>query len=160
MDDLKVRDVMTHLVVTLRGSDTVAYAASKLVADRISGAPVIEGGRVVGLVSESDLVRAYTPRRARRGGLTATHAMTFLLSGPGGPNRLDTPVAEVMTTEVITIEPDATVWEAAEALQRYGIRRLPVADQDGILLGIVARSDLIRAMAGLGRSKPRVVAGA
>lgn len=159
MDDVKVRDVMTHLVVILRESDTVGYAASRLMADRISGAPVISEGRVVGLVSESDLVRAYAPRRAKRSHLVPSHAMMFLLGPSGTPGRLDTPVGEIMTTDVITIEPHASVWEAADKLQRYGVRRLPVVDEDGALLGIVARSDLVRALAGLGRPRPRVVAG-
>lgn len=66
MNVLKVTDVMTHLVVTLRPKDTLKHAAQRLLSNRITGAPVVEGGKLVGVVSEADLLHAYTPRARGR----------------------------------------------------------------------------------------------
>jgi CBS domain-containing protein len=52
-----------------------------------------------------------------------------------------------MSCDVVSISPEASVWEAAVTIDRYGVRRLPVIDGDGLVMGVIARSDLIRAMA-------------
>lgn len=57
---MTVSDVMTHLVVTLRPDDAIRRAAQRLLSDRIGGAPVVESGKLVGVLSEADLVRAYS----------------------------------------------------------------------------------------------------
>ena len=144
MNDEKVADVMTHLVVTLRPDDTIPDAANCLLTNRISGAPVVDGGRLVGVVSEADLVKAFTPESSR--GSLPTPLLFLLVRGIPRPKARYTTVGEVMSKEVITIGPNNSIWEAARTIDRHGVRRLPVVDGDNYVVGVLARSDLVRAM--------------
>jgi CBS domain-containing protein len=147
MNAQRVTDVMTHLVVTLRPDDKIPHAAKLLLSNRISGAPVVEDGRLVGVVSEADLVRAYVPP-ARRGSLSAApYPLMLLLVRGSGREAHNISVGDVMTTDVVSIGPDASVWEAASLIGRRGVRRLPVVDTDGYVVGVLTRSDLVRCMA-------------
>lgn len=153
MNELTVNEVMTHLVVTLRREDKIYDAAKRLLSNRISGAPVVEAGRLVGVVSEADLMKAFTPP-ARRGSMVAPFPlMLLLLRGSFRHEAHYSSVGDVMTKDVVTIAPHESVWEAASLIDRYGVRRLPVVDDEGYVIGIVARSDLVRCMA---RSKEHV----
>ncbi len=147
MNALKVTDVMTHLVVTLRPQDTLQQAAKRLLSNRISGAPVVEGGRLVGVVSEADLLKAYAPAPQGRSSFVATAPLMFLLRGGRLRDVEKTTVGDVMTSEVVSITPDANIRLAASLIDRNGVRRLPVIDGEGFVVGVVARSDLVRAMA-------------
>ena len=147
MKEVMVKDVMTHLVVTMRPQDEVTDAAKRLLSNRISGAPVVEGGRLVGVVSEADLVKAFMPP-SRRGFLPAPYPLMFLLvRGTPPPEDRYSTVGDVMTRDVVTIGPSDSIWEAASLIDRYGVRRLPVVDGAGLVIGVLARSDLVRCMA-------------
>lgn len=146
MGELAVRDAMTHLVVAFRPRDKIPYATKRLLSNRISGAPVVEDGRVVGVVSEADLVKAYVPR-TRRASRYPTHPMVALLQGGPRNDVSKATVGDVMTTNVVSIGPDEGIFEAAAVIDHHGVRRLPVTDAGGCLVGIVARSDLVRCMA-------------
>ena len=142
----KVSDVMTHLVVTCRAQDSVRETARRLLANRISGAPVVKDGKLVGVVSETDLLRAYVPQpRAQL--MTPKDPITFLLDGGEIHGNDDVCIGDVMTKAVVTVEPDATIGRAASLIDRFGVRRLPVIDEEGFVVGVVTRSDLVRAMA-------------
>ncbi|MGH2757528.1 MAG: CBS domain-containing protein [Actinomycetota bacterium] len=147
MNELSVRDVMTHLVVTVRPEDKITDAAKRLLSNRISGAPVVEAGRLVGIVSEADLVKAFAPPPRSGSFATPYPLMLLLLRGSPRHEARYSSVADVMTREVVTIGQDETIWEAASLIDRHGVRRLPVVDEEGYLVGIVARSDLVRCMA-------------
>jgi CBS domain-containing protein len=147
MKEIKVADVMTNLVVTFRTQDTIEEAAARLLRNRISGAPVVQQGRLVGVVSEADIVAAYTPP-ASRGSVVAPDPLMFLVRGIVPRSVTHTTVGDVMTTAVISISPDAGVWEAASLIDRHGVRRLPVVDDEGYVVGVLARADLVRALAG------------
>ncbi|MGI8774502.1 MAG: CBS domain-containing protein [Actinomycetota bacterium] len=147
MNDIKVADVMTNLVVTFRPQDTIQEAARRLLANRISGAPVVEHGRLVGVVSETDLVSAYAPPAPQGSAYIATDPLMFLLRGAVPRPMHHRTVGDVMTEGVISVSPDASVWQAAALIDRHGIRRLPVVDAEGYVVGVLARADLVRAMA-------------
>lgn len=148
MDTTAVRDVMTNLVLTVRPEDKIAQVAKRLLANRISGAPVVEGGRLVGIVSEADLMKAYS---IPRGGVS--------LVATGRPQPGASAIVEsVMTTKVVSIRPEATILEAASLIDRHSVRRLPVVDEEGFVVGVVARADLVRCMAQRERSTTRVPA--
>lgn len=147
MNALKVGDVMTHLVVTVRPEETIQEAARRLLSNRISGAPVVENGRLVGIISEADLVAAFaTPARNRKG-LVGPDPLALLLTGrlPKHDHRVS--VRDVMTKSVVLVSEETRLWEAARLLDRHSIRRLPVVDADNFVVGVLARSDLVRAMA-------------
>jgi CBS domain-containing protein len=147
MNDIKVRDVMTHLVVTCRPQDHVAEAARKLVSNHISGAPVVQDGRLVGVVSEADLVGVYTPPSDSQVRLPITDPLMHVLHGSRPHPHHPRTVADVMTRDVVSISAEASVWAAASLMDRHAVRRLPVLDDEGFVIGVLARADLVRAMA-------------
>ena len=126
MNKDRVKDVMTSLVVMVAPNEPTDQVAARLVRNRISGAPVVKDGKVIGVISEIDIARARTRAANLEGPPTAT---------------------DVMSTPVVTIGSEAGLIRAAQLLDRYGIKRLPVVDEDGYLLGIVSRGDLVRSMA-------------
>jgi CBS domain-containing protein len=115
-----VRDVMTVGVVTVPPQAPVKEVAALLVKARISGLPVVEDGKVVGIVSESDLM----PVQA-------------------GPGRRVAVAADLMSRKLVSLVEGMTVTEAARVLQRHRIKRAPVLRGER-LVGIVTRADLLR----------------
>lgn len=141
----KVEDVMTRSVVTLDPDETVHEAAKRLAHHRISGAPVVQEGKVVGVITESDIIRAALPPIPSEGGPAALEILTH--ADEVGHRPESKTVAEVMTTLVVEISPEDSTGKAAAEMERRGVNRLPVVDRDGTLVGIVARADLVRLMA-------------
>lgn len=133
----RVRDVMTSSVVTVDRITPYKEIASLLAEHRISGVPVLSMGRkVTGIVSEADLLAA------RAGRITATGRR--VLPWPAGRKRHQGLIAsQLMTSPATTIFPDASVAAAARLMNAHRIRRLPVVDDEGRLLGIVSRRDLL-----------------
>jgi CBS domain-containing protein len=137
----RVRDVMTREVVTVDEQQSFKELAALMAECRVSALPVLdEGGRVVGVVSEADLLlKQEFPEGPAGGRLFQGHRHRMERAKAAG----DTAV-ELMTAPAITIGPDATLAEAARLLQRHQIKRLPVVDPAGPLLGIVSRADLLK----------------
>ncbi|HET6501934.1 MAG TPA: CBS domain-containing protein [Amycolatopsis sp.] len=135
MRNMAVQDVMTTGVFAVRESTPIANVA-RIMDDRgISALPVASaGGRVVGMISDGDLL----PRRiARPWGPLARLAWRRRAAGRRA--------GEVMSSPAITIAADAAVVEAARRMVRHGVKRLPVLDRHGKLVGLVSRADLVRA---------------
>ena len=147
MADTKVRDVMTNLVVMLYPKDSIHEAAQRLAKNGISGAPVVEAGKVVGIVSESDLIHAVMPPVPVNRGASVLDLLALIGRPHMKRHDLGKIVADVMSTSVVEASPDMSVWQAAATMERKGIKRLPVVDDDDYLLGIISRADLIKAMA-------------
>lgn len=142
-----VEAVMTTPVISIRPSTSVAEAARLMLAHRISGLPVVEGdGTLVGIVSEGDFLRRSELGTERK----RSWWLEFLVS-PGKVadeyvHAHGRKVEEVMTNGAVTISKGATLDEVVEMMSRRSIKRLPVVD-NGKIVGIVARSDLLRPMA-------------
>lgn len=135
-----VADIMTREVRTVT-PDTPLKEAARLMAEAgVSGLPVLEGEHLVGIITEADFVAP--PDDGRR----SRHLLAILF---GGERRIReaTTVGEAMTREVVTIGPDRPVREAARTMARLGVKRLPVVDGDGHLVGIVSRADVLRTYA-------------
>ncbi len=136
----RVSDVMTTSVVTVDRITPYQEVAHSLARHKISGVPVLKMGRhVVGVVSESDLLAAEdkTVRQAR---LRAQSPRRWRLRQP---RRISLVAGTMMTEPAITIHPDATIPGAARLMNTHHVRRLPVVDSDGKLVGIVTRRDLL-----------------
>jgi CBS domain-containing protein len=133
---MRVRDIMTRSVFTVRPTDPVEGAAA-LLADRgITAAPVIdERNRLVGMVSEGDLLRDRVPEEPTAH-LRATP--------PPAPHRPHV-VAEVMTREVVTAWPTEDVADVARTMLNRDVRSVPVLD-GGHVVGIISRRDLLRSV--------------
>lgn len=144
---MKIKDIMTKEVITVREEDTVETCAKLLTKHNLSGLPVVdEAGRVKGIITEGDLIR--------RSAKVPTPAYLEFLGGIiylDNPNKFFDEVKksmgltakEVMTDDVTTISPDETIEKAANMLVRKQIKRLPVLDEAGKLIGIVARKDIM-----------------
>ena len=136
----RVQDVMTTSVVTVDRITPYKEIARVLAEHRISGVPVLTMGRhVAGVVSEADLlaVEEEHARQARGAGTGRLH-----LLGRRPPHG-DLTAEELMTSPAVTIHPDAPIPSAARLMTAHRIRRLPVVDPDGKLIGIVTRRDLL-----------------
>ena len=147
MADTQVKDVMTNLVVMLYPKDTLHEAAQRLAMNGISGAPVVEDGKVVGIVSESDLINAVMPPVPINRGASVLDLLTVIGKPHLRRHDHDMTVADVMTTMVVQVPPEISIWQAAALMERRGVKRLPVVDEDDYLLGIISRADLVKAMA-------------
>ena len=142
---MKVRDVMTTEVVTVEPGESLKEVARLMVERRISGVPVVDGeGRVLGVVSEGDLLVKERGARRTRGGPLAWLVDPVEV---GDRIRLGARVAgEAMTSPALTIAPSRPLSAAADVMLSQRVNRLPVL-QDGRLVGIVTRADLVRAFA-------------
>jgi len=130
----RVRDVMTTSVVTVDRITPYKEIAKLLTEHRISGVPVLTMGRhVAGVVSEGDLLAV----RARN-----TGGRWRWLTGRKEEHQALV-ASQLMTSPAITIHPDAALAMAAGLMSAHHLRRLPVVDPDGRLLGIVSRRDLL-----------------
>jgi CBS domain-containing protein len=146
---MKAHDVMTWGAITVGPDESVTRAVRLMLQNKISGLPVVDDkGEFVGIVTEGDFLR--------RGEL-GTHRqrprwLEFLL----GPGRLAAEyvqasgqkVAQVMTREAKTITPETPLEEVVRLMERHRVKRLPVV-QDGKLVGIVSRADLLHALGSL-----------
>jgi CBS-domain-containing membrane protein len=136
----RIREVMTQDVVTVDEHAAFKEVATLLVEHRVSALPVLDGeGRVVGIVSEADLLlKEEFPEGSPQARLFQGRRRRDTRAKAAGAT-----AAELMTSPAITIGPDASVAEAARLLHRHHIKRLPVLDPAGPLLGIVSRADLL-----------------
>jgi CBS domain-containing protein len=146
MSGPQVKDVMTKLVVKLYPKDSIREAAMRLATNNISGAPVVQDKTIVGIVSESDLVRAAMPSDLDRSrtilGIVPLWGRAAATVGDSA-----TTVGDIMTRTIVTVSPEANVWDAAALMERHTVKRLPVADADEQLVGVISRADVIRVMA-------------
>ena len=137
----RVRDVMTTDVITVDRITPFKDIARLLVDHQVSGVPVLILGRhVAGVVTESDLIAARDRDASTRRRWTGMlrHSTDW-----GRHQRLT--AEKLMTSPAVTIHPDASLASAARLMSTHRVMRLPVVDQDGKLLGIVSRRDLLTA---------------
>jgi CBS-domain-containing membrane protein len=136
----RVSDVMTTAVVTVDRYTSYQEIDRLLTERRISGVPVLKMGRqVAGVVSEADLLAAEdeTARQARMAGTLGRRWR--LRKQP----HVSLTASALMTSPAITIGPDATIPAAARLMNTSRVRRLPVVDEQGRLVGVVSRRDLL-----------------
>jgi CBS domain-containing protein len=134
---MRVKDIMSSPVYTVERATTVDAAAALMTAKSVTALPVLdESGAVVGMVGESDLLWHRVPADP------AAHLRPLPAIDPADRPGL---VVEVMSPYPVTVRPDTDVAEAAEAMLEYDVRSIPVLD-DGDLVGIVSRRDILRAM--------------
>lgn len=145
---MRARDIMTREVITVEPGTPVRDLIETLLSHRISGVPVVTAGRVIGIVSEGDLIlreRAQRPRSSMA--YLAQQLFEDHAKLAEEFRRAHGMVAEeVMSREVVTCAPGTPVAEIANIMAQRRIRRLPVVEND-LLVGIVTRADVLRAAA-------------
>jgi len=128
---MKASDVMVPHVITIGPELDVKAVANTLAANAISAVPVIDiKNNILGIISEGDLMRRIAPAVASKGS-TRSHGHK---------------AKDVMTHQVITVDPDASLQEIANLFEKHGIKRVPVV-KNGELVGIVSRANLVQALA-------------
>jgi len=152
---LKVRQVMTASVVTI-SPDTLVKDASALLAEKnISGVPVVEGARLVGIFSEADVLRSIkTTKKDMRLVYPSISSIGIAFQEEVTQREIigayeeigHMPVKEIMSKTVETVGPDMELNEAIVKMVEKSINRLPVVEKN-LLVGIVTRGDVIRGLA-------------
>lgn len=139
---MKLRNLMTRDVVTVGPGASLKEAARRMIEAGVSGLPVTEeGDRLVGIVTEADFVATEANRRrSKRAGL-----LRFLFREDEMPSE-ERLVADVMSTNLITLGPDADHAEAARLMERENVKRIPVVEA-GALVGLVSRGDILKVFA-------------
>jgi len=151
---MNASDVMTREVVTIGPDATVLQAARLMLQHRISGLPVVDGdGNLVGVVSEGDFLRRRETKTEKR----RSRWLEFIM----GPGRIaeeyththGSRVDEVMTRDVQTVDENAVLEDIIALMEKHRIKRVPVMSGP-VLVGIVTRSNLMRAMVSMARVAP------
>lgn len=149
MADLKVRDIMSTDPVTIEPTATVTAAARLMVEKGIGALPVIEDGKLVGLVTEGDLIMQDVKLEFP----TYLHLLDGFIMYPPATARFESElkkavaadVRAVMTVDPVTVGVEAPVEDAATLLVDRDVSRLPVLDGD-TLVGMVSKSDIVRSL--------------
>lgn len=146
LPDVKVSEVMRREVVTVHPDSPVTEVVQLLLDKDFTAVPVVDDdNKVVGMVSDSDLLQ--------RGGIKVTLSLKRA-ADPEFVQELhrqlkdpDRKVAEVMTPEVVTVFPDVVLGKAAKLMVEKHLKRLPVVDKEGKLVGILGRLDILNTIA-------------
>ncbi len=152
---MKIRDVMNENVITCKPSDPVSTLARLFKENHISGMPVVENGKVVGIVSETDLLKLFEIPEIS-GELWLPSPFEVIEIPIRNLVRLEEfkkaledmkmkPVKDIMKKSVHSISPEDTLEKASTMMVKHKVNRLPVIE-NGRLVGIVARSDIIKGL--------------
>jgi CBS domain-containing protein len=155
---LTAADVMTTAVITVRPETSIHEIAKLLCDHHISGLPVVDdGGRLLGIVSEGDLIgHAQLAGEQRRSWWQTFISGPMVLAQHYAKSHGRT-ASDLMTKDVVTVVETTSVADTARALEQHRIKRVPVL-RDGRLVGIVTRSNLLQVLATADVSKPMNVA--
>jgi len=144
--DVPVSEIMTRNITTVTAETTARQVVALLLGKLFKAVPVVDDEqRVVGIITESDLLRnAGMPARLAIGErLEAADLQAFL-----APVSSDKTAADIMTRPVITTQSDEVLGYAVQRMMQHNLKRMPVVDDDGKLIGMVSRLDILRAVAG------------
>jgi CBS domain-containing protein len=119
---LKIRDVMTSNPRSIEPSATVQEAARLMRDQDVGPIPIVENGSVTGIVTDRDIV------------------VNVVAEGKD----ISSPVSEIVSRDLVTVDPEQTLDEALRLMAQHQVRRLPVCEDDGRLVGIVAQADIAR----------------
>ena len=118
-----VRDVMTSNPCTIDADKPVAYAAKMMRDEDVGLAPIVEGDKLIGMLTDRDIAIRVVAEGRDPGHVT---------------------VKEVASKQVVTIDPQQDLDEALRIMAKHQVRRLPVVEEDGKLVGVVAQADVAR----------------
>ncbi len=152
----KVRDFMNCNVICLSPEDSIFDAAKIFSEKNISGAPVVKDGKIVGILSISDIIR-FVSMKLQKTEISQIPSLSLLLFDFIRSSKdyivfkkeigkiSKAKIKNAMSTKVVCINPEASIIEAASLMEKNDVNRLPVVENDK-LVGIIAREDLIKAL--------------
>ena len=120
---LSIKDVMTSNPCTVDAGQSVAYAAKMMREEDVGLAPIVEGDKLIGMLTDRDIAIRVVAE---------------------GRNPEQVKVADVASKQVVTIDPQQDLDEALRIMAKHQVRRLPVVEEDGKLVGVVAQADIAR----------------
>ena len=151
----KVKDFMTKKVICFSPEDTIFKVAEVFAKRKISGAPVLKNGKVVGIISVSDIVKFINMKVKKSFPSMPSLSLLALFLIKSGKDFIefkknlkkiaDAKIEKFMSKKVVWIEPEASIFDAAYLMQKHDVNRLPVI-KNGKLVGIITREDLVRAL--------------
>jgi CBS domain-containing protein len=118
-----VRDAMTSNPRSIESSTTVTEAARLMKAEDVGSLPIVDGDQLVGMVTDRDAVIRVVAE---------------------GKDPQSTTVGEIASRDLVTVDPEQDLDEAMRLMAQHQVRRLPVAEEDGRLVGILAQADVAR----------------
>jgi CBS domain-containing protein len=118
-----IRDVMTSNPCTIDAEKSVAYAAKMMREEDVGLAPIVEGEKLIGMLTDRDIAIRVVAE---------------------GKNPEQVKAVEVASKQVVTIDPQQDLDEALRIMAKHQVRRLPVVEEDGKLVGVVAQADIAR----------------
>ena len=127
--DIPVKEIMTREVCTAKKDDTLLEASKRMIEFGVGSVVVIEDGRPIGIVTEKDILYKVVSKNKQ-------------------PSKVM--IKDIMSTPLITIKPTTSLREATDIMRKRGIRRLPVVDDNGNLVGIVTDNDILSVVMDLG----------
>ncbi len=156
MSKLKVRDLMTTQLVTLKPTDTVKKAAIKFAVDNVSGAPVVDNrNHLLGILSENDILNLiFKYQVALDDENSDTVMLNYPMDSSSEPDSdlkklsdeiSNIEVSSIMIRTVLTTTPDTSLMEVLRAMIEMKVNRVPVVEQ-GVVIGIISRGDIIFAL--------------
>jgi CBS domain-containing protein len=116
-----VQDAMTSNPCAIDADKPVAYAAKMMKDENVGLAPIVEGDRLVGTVTDRDIVTRVIAE---------------------GKDPASTPVSAIASTDLITVDPQQNLDQALRLMAQHQVRRLPVVEEDGRLVGVLAQADV------------------
>jgi len=149
--EIPANQVMTTSVLSFAADEPVIDAMGRLVEAEVDGGPVLDpDGRVVGMLSTGDLI----VQESRLHFPTVISLLGGVMELPSSQRHFEedlrkaasATVSDAMASEVVTVGPDDTVETIATRMHDNDVSRIPVVDDDGRLLGLVARGDILRAI--------------
>jgi len=153
---LTVDDVMTKNPITISPETSVSDAATVMRTNRIGAVPVTKNGKVVGIITETDLLRLlnvdeitddlWLPSPLEVIELPIREAINWEKTKNALTNISETLVTDIMVTDVLVARPDDEIEAAAAKMLKKKIARLPVVGENDLIVGIVTKSDLIWGM--------------
>jgi CBS domain-containing protein len=141
---MKVADLMTRGVLSVAPEDSLRKAATLMLRYGVNGFPVLDRGKLVGMITQGDFLR-----RAEVGTERQRSKVAEFFADPGRladeyVHAHARTVGEIMTRDIITVSPDTSLNEAVELMVRHHVKRVPVV-KNGVVVGIVSRVDVLRA---------------
>jgi acetoin utilization protein AcuB len=130
---MRVEDIMTTKVFTVEQHDLIDRVFFLIHYEKIRHLPVVEKGKVIGIVSDRDLYKVLGPKNNSN-----------VIEGTSELHVIHKKVQNIMHRGVLTIRPDAYVSEAAAVMANNRVGALPVVDKDNKLLGILSATDILR----------------
>jgi CBS domain-containing protein len=141
--EMHVQDVMTRDVLSIQKFESIMHVAQILSERNISGLPVVDKeNHVIGIITEADILSIMGIRREN----TFKDLLKHILGEPLPECKMGDFVGDIMTSPAATINPQANIAEVVRLMDENSIRRLPVVDDNNVLVGIISRADILKAV--------------